>query len=267
MRIVIFTLDHVYSNQILKGLISKYAEEIKLIIEPSSQLKGRTKLGGVFYYLKVSGLYYVLIQGTKLSLYFILSTIYSFFGKNIDNKFYSYHKLARLSKIKIKRFADINSKKAVAEIKKVKPDLIISVLFSHIIRKEIINTPPLGVINIHPAFLPNYKGVSPIFWSLLNREKYVGVSVHYIDEGIDTGRIIYRKKIEITRLDTEDTLYWKCVGEGEKLLEVAISDIRKKRVKTLTNSGGKYYSFPTLKAVNQFRKMGKSFVKFKDYLR
>jgi len=266
MRIVILTLNHIYSNKILKGLISKYTEEIKLIIEPSSQLKGRTKLGGIFHYLKVSGLYYVLIQGIKLGTYLILSAIHSFLGINNDNKFYGYHKLAKLNKIKIKKFADINSKKAVAEIKRLKPDLIISVLFSHIIKKEIIDVPALGVINIHPSFLPNYKGVSPIFWCLLNEEKHVGVTVHYIDEGIDSGPIIYRRKIKVTRLDTEDTLYWKCVREGENLLEAAILDISKKRVKTLTNLGGKYYSFPTSKAVNRFRAKGKYFVNFKDYL-
>ena len=106
----------------------------------------------------------------------------------------------------------------------------------------------------------------PIFWCLLNEEKHVGVTVHYIDEGIDSGPIIYRRKIKVTRLDTEDTLYWKCVREGENLLEAAILDISKKRVKTLTNLGGKYYSFPTSKAVNRFRAKGKSFVNFKDYL-
>jgi len=266
MRIIILTFNYIYSNKILKDLISKHGEDIKLIIEPSSLLKGKTQMEGVFHYLKVSGLYYTLIRGAKLSLYLILSRIYSIFGKNINNKFFSYRKLARIKKIKMSRFTDINFKQVVIRIKKLKPDLIISAFFTQIIKKEIINIPALGVINIHPAFLPNYKGVSPIFWSLLNGEKYVGISVHYIDEGIDTGRIINRRKIKITRLDTEDTLYWKCVEEGEKLLEAAISNIRKKRVKTLPNTGGKYYSFPTSKAVNRFRAKGKSFVNFKDYL-
>ena len=174
--------------------------------------------------------------------------------------------MAKQKNIDFKKYRDVNSKEVITEIKKIKPDLIISALFSQILKKEIISIPRFGVINIHPAFLPDYKGVSPIFWSLLNREKNVGVTVHYIDEGIDTGKIIYREKIKIDPSDTEDSLFYKCIKRGSVLLVSAVTDIKKGRVKTISNPKGKYHSFPTPVAVKDFLKTGRRLVNFWQYL-
>ena len=124
----------------------------------------------------------------------------------------------------------------------------------------------MGTINFHPAYLPNYKGVSPIFWSLVNKDRYSGVTIHYIDEGVDTGKIIVRKKINIEKEDTEDSLYWKSVVLGSQMLIKTIEDIKSGKLKTLTNKKGNYYSFPTKESVKKFKKNGRGFFRLSEYL-
>lgn len=265
MRIAILTIDHLYSNKLLKDLINEFGDDIKIIAEPESQLKGKSDFYIVKKYIKTSGIYYTFAQIVRLSIYKVLSLVFGILGFK-KNKFYPYKRLAQNKGITTLVVGDVNSKGFIKKIKSLKVDVVISVLFSQILKKDLIKTPKKGVINIHPAFLPNYKGISPIFWSLVNKEKSLGVTVHFIDEGIDTGGIISRKRIKIEKDDTEDSLYWKCVCEGSEILIKAIYDINKRRIKTVKNSKGSYFSFPTKEMVKKFKKQGRSFFRIREYL-
>jgi len=97
---------------------------------------------------------------------------------------------------------NINNKKFVKKARnELKPDLIISVNFDQIFKKEIINITEKGCINIHASLLPEYRGRAPFNWAILKGEKETGITVHYINEGIDTGEIIMQEKIEIKKTD------------------------------------------------------------------
>ncbi len=266
MKIIVLTVNHVYANKILKDLIATYGTQIKLIIEPSTQLKNKSNFQTLAFYLKTSGFSYVINQLIKLQIYRQLSSMISLFGFLKANKFFSYKSQASNKGIKVISIANINSIESIKLIRKQKPDLVISVLFSQILKEPVIRIPKLGVINVHPAYLPDYKGISPIFWSIVNKEKYSGISVHYINKGIDTGEIIKRKKVEISKTDTEDSLYWRCVEVGSTILSEAIEEIANKKTKTITNKGGRYFSFPTRKAVKEFRSLGRYFFRFKEYV-
>lgn len=266
MRIVILTLDHIYSNKILKELLLKYGKDIKLIIKPTQQIKGITNFQAICKYTKISGVYYVCMQVLKLMIFKFLSKIYPIFWKNEDNKFFHHNLIAKKLAVPVLGVKNINLESSRNIIKKHRPDLIISVLFSQILKKEVILLPKLAVINFHPAYLPYYKGISPIFWSLVNKEKYSGISIHYIDEGIDTGGIIKQKKIKIYPKDTEDSLYWQSAVLGSKLLISVVDEFSKGLPKGKIKNGGSYYSFPTHDAVRRFRKMGRNFFILNKYL-
>lgn len=77
------------------------------------------------------------------------------------------------------------------------PDLIVVYLMSHLLKRNIFETPKYGTLNLHPSLLPNYKGPNPWFWMYYNMDKIGGVTVHYIDDGEDTGDIIYQKIYKI----------------------------------------------------------------------
>ena len=94
----------------------------------------------------------------------------------------------------------INNPKSVNKIKTFQPDLLVSILGNQIFKSPILNLAPKGCINLHTALLPKYRGLMPSFWVMKNNEKYTGVSVFFVDEGIDSGPIIVQEKLEIGNL-------------------------------------------------------------------
>lgn len=265
MRIAVFLVDQIYANAVAKSLIKELPTEIDLFVESGVLLQNRTLLNSLKRYLRISGYYYVVNQLLKVEIYRILSMISHLFLRE-NNKFYHYHRLAEKKKIKVIKVKDVNSEEFWKFLKKRKIDLVVSVFFNQILESSLIHLPALGVINVHPAYLPNYKGTGPIFWSLVNKEKFVGATVHFIDEGIDTGKIILRKKIKVDDKDTEDSLYWKSAQAGSHLLISAIKGIKDKKIVPMENKGGKNFKIPTNEAVRKFRKQGRSFFVLKDFL-
>ena len=77
------------------------------------------------------------------------------------------------------------------------PDLIIVFSMSQLLKKGVFSIPRLGTINLHPSFLPEYRGPNPDVWQYINMEEYPGVTVHYVDEGEDTGDIICQDRMHI----------------------------------------------------------------------
>lgn len=90
-----------------------------------------------------------------------------------------------------------NNKSVSLWIKSIKPDLIVVYGMSQLLKDEILKIPPCGVINLHPSFLPSYRGPNPDFWQYYDVEMNPAATVHYLDAGEDTGDIIYQACINI----------------------------------------------------------------------
>ncbi len=154
----------------------------------------------------------------------------------------------------------INHKDSIAKIESYKPDLLVSILGNQIFKDAIINLAPKGCINLHTALLPKYRGLMPTFWVLKNNEKYTGVSVFYVNEGIDSGPIIVQKKIKIGNRTQEELIkYTKIIGM-ECLVE-AIEKIKSGNISTYENKDADktYFSFPSKEDVLEFKKNNKKF--------
>ena len=82
-------------------------------------------------------------------------------------------------------------------IQHLKPDIVFSLYYRKILPKSVIDLPPMGCINIHPSLLPKDRGPNPTLYSVLRGDKYAGITLHYIDEGMDTGDIIAQRQVEI----------------------------------------------------------------------
>jgi methionyl-tRNA formyltransferase len=93
-------------------------------------------------------------------------------------------------------------------IRRLRPQIGLSVLFGYILRAELIRFFPSGVINLHPAYLPYNRGAYPNIWSIVEGTP-AGVTLHYIDAGVDTGDIIAQKHVPVDPADTGETLYRK----------------------------------------------------------
>ena len=106
----------------------------------------------------------------------------------------------------------------ISYIKNLNIDLIVVCGYKYIIPKEIFDIPKFRTINIHPSYLPAYRGQHVVNWAIINGEKETGVTIHYIDEGIDTGDIILQKIVPILYADNANTLHDKIYLETCELL-------------------------------------------------
>ena len=130
--------------------------------------------------------------------------------------------------IQPKRMKD---KEVIDKIKEVNPDLIVVVAYGKILPKEIIDIPKYGIINVHSSLLPKYRGASPIHSAILNGDKESGVSIMYIEEGLDSGDVILKETCEITEDDTLGTLHDRLKELGAIGLEKALKLIEAEEVK------------------------------------
>ena len=94
-------------------------------------------------------------------------------------------------------------------------DLFVVVAF-RMLPEIIWSMPPKGTINLHASLLPDYRGAAPINWAIINGEKEVGFTYHYITKDIDCGNIIFQEKIPLEDFDTQVTLYHRVMFEASK---------------------------------------------------
>jgi methionyl-tRNA formyltransferase len=98
--------------------------------------------------------------------------------------------------------SNVNSLDFVERIKSLSPDLNLSISYNQILRRPIIASAKLGFLNFHAGKLPYYRGRNVINWAIINGEREIGITAHFVDEGIDTGDIILQRTLPIEWTDT-----------------------------------------------------------------
>ena len=99
--------------------------------------------------------------------------------------------------------------------------------YGKILPKEILEIPKKGCINVHGSLLPKYRGAAPIQWAVLNGDKETGVTTMYMDEGMDTGDMILKEKIQIGENETTGELWERLSKIGGGLLVKTLNEIEK----------------------------------------
>ena len=123
--------------------------------------------------------------------------------------------------------------------------LILVCDFPHILPKEFFSKFKF-CINIHPSLLPMYRGPNPIIWGLLDKSYAFGITLHLIDEGIDTGDIICKREIKKPLLPLSIMVEMKLAKVLPELIKRTIEQIQSANLHTEKQEGGFYVSFPTL---------------------
>ncbi len=164
----------------------------------------------------------------------------------------------RIPILEIKK--SINSQVSKDLIAAYRPDLVVSLQANVIFKKPLIEIPSKGCLNVHTAILPKYRGLMPTFWALKNNETETGVSVFFIDEGIDSGPILVQKRVEIGDRSL-DGLIKQTKRIGMDALIEAIDLIHRDAYELTPNDDGDmtYFSFPTRQDVKEFLRRGKRF--------
>jgi methionyl-tRNA formyltransferase len=103
--------------------------------------------------------------------------------------------------IPFERIKNISNKDLWNEVKVFSPDFIIICHFQKILPMEIFNSAKFGALNLHPSLLPKYRGMSPQHWPIIFGDIQTGISIHFVDEKVDIGKIVLQYKVEIGEND------------------------------------------------------------------
>jgi len=119
----------------------------------------------------------------------------------------------------------------ISELEKFNADIFVVTAYGQILPEKILNMPKFGCINVHASLLPKYRGAAPIQWAIINGEKVTGVTIMYMEKGLDTGDMILKKEIAIAEDDTYGSLHDKMSEIGALALIDAIELLEKGEVK------------------------------------
>ncbi len=114
-----------------------------------------------------------------------------------------------------------------ALLSELSPDLIVVVAFGKILPKNVIDFPKYGCINLHVSLLPKYRGAAPMQRAIMEGERETGVTIMYMDEGLDTGDIIAKKVFRINPDDDFEAIHDRSAEIGSALLSETIFEIEK----------------------------------------
>lgn len=180
----------------------------------------------------------------------------------------TYRQLARRHDGGLYHVSSLNDPEVVRRLERAAPDLIVSIRFSHIFPADLLQIPRLGSLNIHPGALPHYAGLFAPFWQMLGDREAIGCSVHWIDQGIDTGPVLWHGWLPV---DPSRSLLWHVcrtypLGVDEVL--TLVDQMRHGRHPGGLIQDGRarhYFRLPTRDDFARFKDKGFRVVDYDDY--
>lgn len=254
MRILVITEeDEFYLPLSIDYILKNSGDEIlEVVCARNPLLPSKLKAACKFY--TTFGLSPILSQGLRVVKARILDAFPWF---NFAGLYYSVKRTCEAHNIPYSYCENINAPDFIQHCQELDIDLIVSVSPTQIFKENLINLPKYGCINIHTANLPKYRGLYPTYWAMACGEKSLGISIHYIEKGIDTGKIILQEDLEITSHTTLDHMLRIGKLKGAELLIRAIRQIAEGTVQAFYPEGeGTYFSFPTPNSYKKFKSHG-----------
>ena len=135
----------------------------------------------------------------------------------------------------------VNSPEGYEWIKSFKPDALFSLYYRDIVPQKILEMPPLGAVNLHPALLPKYKGTFSAPWVIINGEKFTGFTYHYMVSQVDAGNIVLQRRVRIKPDDTAYSLYHRLLIRGMDVFGEAYHLVLEERYPGRPQSGPSSY--------------------------
>jgi len=252
MKVVVLTsAGQIYASIVLERIISQGIDEV-IVFSTDKIFPNKSLIASFSKIIRDSGLKYFLhrVLEAMHQRYLVLMGRAKTIGKLVSE-----HSIQNYD------IEDINSQEVIEILKGCKPDLLISIYFPQIIKKQVLDIPSKGCINIHRAPLPKYRGPCSIFWQLANGEPETGATIHYLGEGLDSGAILAQKYIPV---EEDDTIHSQCIKHahtgGEMIISI-LDEIRKGETRPLhqDEESATKYPFPTKESMNKFLSNGKKF--------
>jgi len=147
------------------------------------------------------------------------------------------------------------------------PDLLVCAYFNQLLHAPALALPKYGCLNIHPALLPEAKGVDPVFQSLLHGVPPLGVTVHFMTPEFDAGRIVAQRSIEGPAGASVFAITARLFREGAELLASAIESVAGGATGSPQSGIGSYQSWPTRAEIGLLRARGGALLHLADLVR
>ncbi|MCS4193430.1 methionyl-tRNA formyltransferase [Salinibacter ruber] len=240
-------------------LLDRFMEEkpASANVVGAAVLPGEIAVENVSDYLRLMGVRGTVLNGLDFARHKALDVVDRAVGMD---GLYSVRGALRAHHIPEHTPEDVNDSAFLDFLREQDIDLVVSIACPQIVREDLLNCPPEGVINIHGALLPKYRGKLPSFWVLANGEEKTGVTVHYMNEDLDDGPIIVQKEVPIRSDDTLHSLVLRSkVQYGASALADAVQQVEGGTAEIQENPEDEatYFSFPTSDAISRFRDRGR----------
>ena len=255
MRIVILVYESNEANHIVHRLVTGFPSSIAALVTSRGE-GSRSRVGSTVKRLVADGGWgFVAPKTAEVIGYQLLSRWFP--QRSVLSP--SVERIARSEGVPVMPIGNVNSDAGVEALKELNADLFVSIHFDQILKSRVLALPRLGTLNVHGSLLPRNRGLFPYFWALANGDGATGVTIHWIDLGIDTGKIIEQEETTISPGDTVASVARRCSGIGAKLLIDVVRGIEDTGVAPTgveQHGEGNYVSWPDRASVRRLRNNG-----------
>lgn len=252
MKIVVLTASEpLYLPAFFERFLSVRSDQVKAIFltpplyrkDSSRQMLGKYwSAFGTLNVVRLAGrvVWGKLIDGLRLS------------GRN--GRCYSIARVAKRYGVRCEITRDVNDPSFLDCLRQIGVDMIVSVSCPQIFRRPLIELPPKGCLNMHGALLPEYRGLFPSFWMMVDGRNRAGVTVFLVNEDIDAGAVVAVDEFDILPDETLDQFIIRSKRIACDTLHRAIDLIESGAAKPvpLSKEGASYFGFPTREAYRRF---------------
>lgn len=132
---------------------------------------------------------------------------------------------ALAGELELRAYKPANRRELHAAVAELKPDLGVVVAYGRLIPEETLALARYGFLNVHFSLLPKYRGAAPVQWALINGEKVTGVTLFWLDKGMDTGPVFLRREEPVLESDDAASLFARLTAAGADLLAEGLARV------------------------------------------
>lgn len=163
--------------------------------------------------------------------------------------------LAKKHHIPLLKTRDVNSAVAIDFIRNLKPNLLLSAHFDQLLRPPLCDGQEFAAVNIHPSKIPEYKGLEPVIYALLNKESHVSVTLHRTSTTFDSGNIIDSATIKHLPNESVFSITRRLMHSASSIFKSSIPNILDRHSGTPQSDSGSYNSWPNTQSIRRLYKM------------
>ena len=266
VKVLFLLSDYVLHNSLLTHYADTRPDDELAVVKIPLVLKGKGRRGTAERILPQLSRRFVL---GKLAEYVSLMTI-TILPKVMGRGaiFRRLRATCRRQEIPFHRSENVMSEETLAFAREFAPDVIVS-LCHQILKEPLISLAPLGIVNVHPGLLPDFRGIQPYFWELSEGSMRAGATLHLIeDERVDAGGVLARTSYATTPGMSVQLNYYLTIQSAARLLPDCLKALQGGELdpETQTESGGAYYRWPDSAAFERLRTRGHALISYRQLL-